>query len=343
MTSGPICQPAVAAPRARWSPSACHRPPPRQSLAPTQRRPGRFPHVPGRRAVVRAEALDLRPKPRRARWLDLRACQRGPDGEEAAIGTEVENPSACGKENRCAGSSGSTSSCPGRVRGGKRDHYPAWRAVTRPGPRPNTVRGDHDGAPTLRQVGGERQQPARRRSGTGAPAHRQYVTDGPAEHPQFHRTSPWARAPPGATLRTSRPRRDRRRSGAGRTVKEARLAMYMYRQRSGLGPHRGVDQLLEDAAGERPGIVAVPHCGSRCSRESALCSARSSAYRTCLCSQAASPLRSSSTMSLSSRRTRPSTQARSPTRLPSYLVYARRRAGRTRNLDTSRNGGSRCP
>ena len=81
-------------------PSACHRPPPRQcSRSYAAAGQGDLHVYPVADAVVRGQALDLRPEALLCLdRYDLRACQRGPDGEEAAIGAEVEDPSRVRQE-----------------------------------------------------------------------------------------------------------------------------------------------------------------------------------------------------------------------------------------------------
>ncbi len=104
---------------------------------------------------------------------------------------------------------------PGGVGSRKRDHRAARRLEARP------VRAQIRSAGTGGRVlshpsgGRERCQPARRRSGTGVAAHAQNVGSGPWGHPRFtHRTFLRRHGfPPGVTLRISRTKRGRSRSG----------------------------------------------------------------------------------------------------------------------------------
>ena len=77
---------------------------------------------------------------------DLRACQRGPDGEEPAVGAEVEHPAGArhGAPSAQVHVPAVHLARPGGVSRGKRDHRPARGPETRSRKRQDPVGGDED-------------------------------------------------------------------------------------------------------------------------------------------------------------------------------------------------------
>ena len=161
---------------------------------------------------------------------DLRARQRGPDREQAAVGTEVEHPPRARQREP------STQvhvpavhlARPGGVGGGQRDHRPIRRPETGPGPRPDAVGGtsatgcsQHSGRWTANEVSQRAADAGRacRETDTMSPRARRAMLASPIRFPAaagLGLERRHAQLEPGVIQAEAEPGHGRRGSRAGR-------------------------------------------------------------------------------------------------------------------------------